>query len=167
MSEQMKIPPQSSMGMEEDLPPGERLIECFRLFIKYLAASEQSRQTIQERVDNIWALGGTFISELNCDPSTRKRPVDRAVREMIRYGAPFRATPTKNSSRRSTLPARCSGGSSARRLADARHHPQFLRRGFLFENHTMLFATNDHSTSQMPLTTAFKRCRLSKRLCLR
>jgi hypothetical protein len=75
--------------MEEDLPPGERLIECFRPFIEYLAASEKSRRTIQEHVDNLWALGGEFITELNYDPSMRKRPVDRVLKEMIRYGGPL------------------------------------------------------------------------------
>jgi hypothetical protein len=31
--------PRSWMGMEEDIPQGERLIECFRPFIESLAAS--------------------------------------------------------------------------------------------------------------------------------
>jgi len=77
------------MGMEEDLPPGQRLIECFRPFIEYLAASEKSRRTIQEHVDNMWALGGEFITELNYDSSLRKRPVDRVLKEMIRHGGPL------------------------------------------------------------------------------
>ena len=77
------------MGMEEDLPPGNRLIECFRPFIEHLAASEKSRRMIQEHVDNMWALGGEFITELNYNPSMRKRSVDRVLKEMIRYGGPL------------------------------------------------------------------------------
>jgi hypothetical protein len=77
------------MGMEEDIPPGEQLIECFRPFIGNLVSSEKSRRTIQEHVDNMWALGGEFISKLNYDPALRKRPVDRVLREMIRYGGPL------------------------------------------------------------------------------
>jgi hypothetical protein len=80
--------PRSWMGMEDDMPPGERLIECFRPFIGHLAASGKSRRTIQEHVDNMWALGGEFITELNYDPTLRKRSVDRVLREMIRYGGP-------------------------------------------------------------------------------
>jgi hypothetical protein len=76
------------MGLEEDIPPGERLIECFRPFLEYLTASEKSRRKTQEHVDNIWALGGEFISELNYDPLLRKKPVDRVLRELIRYGGP-------------------------------------------------------------------------------
>jgi hypothetical protein len=77
------------MGMDEDISPGERLIACFRPFIESLAASGKSHRTIQEHVDNMWALGGEFITELNYDPPLRKRPVDRALREMLRYGGPL------------------------------------------------------------------------------
>jgi len=47
------------MGLEEDIPPGERLIECFRPFLEYLTASEKSRRKTQEHVDNIWALAAS------------------------------------------------------------------------------------------------------------
>jgi hypothetical protein len=77
------------MGMEEDIPPGQRLIECFRPFIESLTASEKSHRAIQDHVDNLWALGGEFISELNYDPQLRKRSVDRVLKEMIRYGGPL------------------------------------------------------------------------------
>lgn len=75
--------------MEEDLPPGDRLIECFRPFIEYLVASGISRRMTQEHVDNMWALGGEFITELNYCPSLRKRPVDLVLKEIIRYGGPL------------------------------------------------------------------------------
>ena len=77
------------MGMEEDILSGERLIECFRPFIEYLAASEKSRRTIQEHVNNMWALGGEFITQLNYDPTLRKQSVDRVLRKIIRYGGPL------------------------------------------------------------------------------
>lgn len=77
------------MGMEEDIPPGERLIACFRPFIEHLATSEKSRRTIQEHVDNMWALGGEFITQLNYDPTLRKQSVDRLLKEMIQYGGPL------------------------------------------------------------------------------
>ena len=81
--------PRSWMGLEEDIPPGERLVECFRPFIEYLVSSEKSHRTIQEHVDNMWALGGQFITELNYDPTLRKRPAVRVLKEMIRYGGPL------------------------------------------------------------------------------
>jgi hypothetical protein len=70
------------------IPPGEQLVACFRPFIEHLVSSVKSRRTIQGHVDNIWAQGGEFISELNYDPPLRKRPVDRVLREMIRYSGP-------------------------------------------------------------------------------
>jgi hypothetical protein len=77
------------MGLEENIPPGERLVARFRPFLEHLAASEKSHRTIQEHVDNMWALGGEFITELNYDPPLRKRPVDRVLRDMIRHGGPL------------------------------------------------------------------------------
>jgi hypothetical protein len=73
--------PRSWMGMDKDLPPGEQLTECFRPLIESLASSGESHRKIQEHVDNLWALGGEFISELSYDPPLRKKPVDRVLRK--------------------------------------------------------------------------------------
>jgi hypothetical protein len=50
------------MGEEEDIPPGEKLVACFRPFLQALAASDLSPKTIQKHVDNLWALGGEIIA---------------------------------------------------------------------------------------------------------
>jgi len=50
--------PRSWMGEEKDVPPGEKLVACFRPFLQALAASDLSPKTIQKYVDNLWALGG-------------------------------------------------------------------------------------------------------------
>lgn len=71
------------MGLEKDLPPGEQLITLFRPFLEYLAASNLAPKTIQKHVDNVWALGGEFIRDINYDPSLRKKPVDAVLRRMI------------------------------------------------------------------------------------
>jgi hypothetical protein len=81
--------PPSWMGLEKDLPPGEQLVACFRPFLEYLAGSELSPKTIQNNVDNMWALGGEFIRYLNDNPALRKRPVDQILFEMIEYGGPL------------------------------------------------------------------------------
>ena len=70
--------PRSWMGLEKELPPGEQLA-LFRPFLEYLAASDLSPKTIQKHVDNVWALGGEFIRDLNDNPALRKRPVDRVL----------------------------------------------------------------------------------------
>ena len=77
------------MGLEKDLPPGEQLIALFRPFLEHLAASNLSPKTIQNHVDNMWALGGEFIRDLNYDPSLRKKPVEQVLVKMIEYGGPM------------------------------------------------------------------------------
>ena len=81
--------PRSWMGLEKDLSPGEQLVACFRPFLEYLAASDLSPKTIQKHVDNMWALGGEFIRDLNDDPSLRKRPVEQHLFTMIDEGGPL------------------------------------------------------------------------------
>lgn len=81
--------PRSWMGLEKDLPPGEALIVCFRPFIEHLAGSGLSPKTIRQHVDNLWTLGGEIIRDLHYDPSLRKRPADRLLRETVHeYGGP-------------------------------------------------------------------------------
>ena len=81
--------PRSWMGLEKDLPPGEQLLALFRPFLEYLAASDLSPKTIQQHVDNMWALGGEFIRDLNDDPPLRKRPVEQHLLKMIEYAGPL------------------------------------------------------------------------------
>ena len=81
--------PRSWMGLEKDLPPGEQLLTLFRPFLENLAASDLSPKTIQMHVDNMWALGGEFIRDLNYDQSLRKRPVEQHLFEMIDDGGPL------------------------------------------------------------------------------
>src|SRR5258708_31615449 len=77
------------MGLYKDLPPGEQLLTLFRPFLENLAASDLSPKTIQKHVDNMWALGGEFIRDLNYDQSLRKRPVEQHLFEMIEDGRPL------------------------------------------------------------------------------
>jgi hypothetical protein len=81
--------PRSWMGLEKDLPPGEQLVTLFRPFLENLAMSNLSPKTIQKHVDNIWVLGGEFITELNCTPSLRRARVDNVLADLIRNGGPI------------------------------------------------------------------------------
>ena len=67
------------MGMEKDLPPGEKLVVCFRPFLEELVASDLSRKTIQKHVDNLWALGGEIIRGLHEDPSLRRKSIEQIL----------------------------------------------------------------------------------------
>jgi hypothetical protein len=75
--------PRSWMGLEKDLPPGEKLIVCFRPFLEALAASDLSPKTIQKHVDNLWTLGGEIIRDLHEDPPLRKKSIERILDDRI------------------------------------------------------------------------------------
>ena len=71
------------MGEEEDIPPGEKLVACFRPFLQALAASDLSPKTIQKHVDNLWALGGEIIRNLNETPSLRRKSIKEILNDRI------------------------------------------------------------------------------------
>ena len=75
--------PHSWMGLEQDLPPGEQLLACFRPFIAHLAASSLTPTTIRRHVDNLWRLGGEIIRDLNYTSSLRKVPAQRLLRDTV------------------------------------------------------------------------------------
>ena len=71
------------MGFDNDLPPGEQLVACFRPFIAHLASARLSPKTIRNHVDNLWLLGGEIIRDLNNDPALRKVPAARLLRDVV------------------------------------------------------------------------------------
>jgi hypothetical protein len=71
------------MGWEKDLPPGEQLVACLRPFLEDLAASDLSPKTIQKHVDNLWALGGEIIRDLNETPSLRRKTIKQLLDDRI------------------------------------------------------------------------------------
>jgi len=81
--------PRSWMGWEKDLPPGEKLVICFRPFLEHLVRSGRSPQTIQKHVDNMWVLGGEIIRDLNETPSLRKVAVERLLADLVEDEGPL------------------------------------------------------------------------------
>ena len=75
--------PRSWMGWEKDLPPGEKLVASFRPFLEALVASDLSPKTIQKHVDNLWALGGAIIRDLNQNPSRRRKTIEQILDDRI------------------------------------------------------------------------------------
>ena len=71
------------MGEEKDIPPGEKLVASFRPFLQALAASNLSPKTIQKHVDNLWALGGEIIRDMNETPCLRRKSIDEILDERI------------------------------------------------------------------------------------
>jgi hypothetical protein len=71
------------MGLEKDVPPGEKLVACFRPFLEHLASTSLSRKTIRKHVDNLWVLGGEIIRDLHEDPSLRRKDAGKILRDVI------------------------------------------------------------------------------------
>jgi len=66
-----------------DIPPGLRLVECFKPFLCNLLALHLSRRTLRRHRDNLWALGGEVIRALQMDSALRRRPIEQVVRNLI------------------------------------------------------------------------------------
>jgi hypothetical protein len=75
--------PRAWMGLQKDLPPGEKLVAYFRPFLEHLVASDLSPKTIQKHVDNVWALGGEIIRDLNENPFLRKKSIEQILADRI------------------------------------------------------------------------------------
>lgn len=71
------------MGWEKDLPPGDKLVACFRPFLEGLVASDLSPKTIQKHIDNLWSLGGEIIQDLNENPSLKKKNIEQILDDRI------------------------------------------------------------------------------------
>ncbi len=81
--------PRSWMGVEKDLPPGEKMVTHFRPFLEHLVRLELSRKTIRKHADNLWILGGEIIRDLDQTPSLRKVPVEELVFNLLEEGGPL------------------------------------------------------------------------------
>ena len=63
---------------------GEKLVAFFRPFLEYLVARvDLPPKTIQEHVDNLWALGGEIIRDPNETPSLRKKNIEQILFDVI------------------------------------------------------------------------------------
>ncbi len=75
--------PRSWAYEARDIPPGRRMVECFKPFLRDLLALQLSRQTLRRHRDNVWALGGEVISRLQMDSDLRRRPIKQVVLTLI------------------------------------------------------------------------------------
>ncbi len=75
--------PRSWAYEARDIPPGLRVVECFKPFLRDLLDLQLSRKTLRCHRDNVWALGGEVISRLQMDSDLRKRPIEQVVLNLI------------------------------------------------------------------------------------
>ena len=92
--------PRSWMGWEKDLPPGEKLVACFRPFLEHLMSLDLSPKTIQKHVDNLCALGGEIVRDEN--PSLRRKSIEQILADAIdEEGGPLLSGMTSEEQQRS------------------------------------------------------------------
>jgi hypothetical protein len=77
------------MGFPKDVPPGEKIVACFRPFLTHLIQLQLSRKTLRKHVNNLWVLGGEIIRKLNDTPSLRKASIDDLVFDVVEDGGPL------------------------------------------------------------------------------
>jgi hypothetical protein len=86
--------PERWMGEEKDLPPGQRLVECFLPFLLHHVGSRLSKRPIHNPVDTMWLLGGEIIRSrararrlARNDPTVavRSTPVWKITAAIVRY----------------------------------------------------------------------------------
>ena len=74
------------MGVPDDLPPGQHIVESFRPFLHHLIERQLSAKTIRTHANNLWVLGGEIIRGLNDTPSLRHAPIDALVFDAVEDG---------------------------------------------------------------------------------
>lgn len=80
--------PRSWCGTDDDILPGERIVDCFRPFLRHLA-ERYSRKTIRKHADNLWVLGGEIIRDLHETPRLRKAPIEIRLFDIVQGGGPL------------------------------------------------------------------------------
>ena len=65
------------------MPSGLRMVEYVTPFLRELLALHLSRKTLRQHRDNIWALGGEVIRQLQMDSGLRRRPIEQVVLTLI------------------------------------------------------------------------------------
>ena len=68
---------------ERDILYGQRMVACFKPFLRELLALPQSRKTLRRHRDNIWVLGGEVIRQLQIDSGLRRLPIEQVVLSLI------------------------------------------------------------------------------------
>ena len=75
--------PRSWSYEARDIPPGLQMVEYFKPFLRDLLARDLSRKTLRRYRDNIWALGGEVVRELQMDSALRRWPIEQVVLSLI------------------------------------------------------------------------------------
>lgn len=90
------------MYEERDLSSGQRMVDCFKPFLRHLLDLNLSHMTFRKHRDNLWLLGGEIVSHLHETPGLRNRPIKQIVLAALdEEGGPFIADKASEDQQRS------------------------------------------------------------------
>lgn len=86
--------PDSWMIDEPDRVMGKDIVTALTPFIEHLINQGLTKRTIKHHVDNLWALGGEIITDINWDESLRKQSAkDLVINAIDEEGGPLLRNP--------------------------------------------------------------------------
>jgi len=68
---------------ENDIAPGQAIVEFFKPFLLSLLAKNLSAKTLRRDRDHLWLLGGELIRRRYDDPKLKKMPTHKAIGLLI------------------------------------------------------------------------------------
>lgn len=75
---------------DEDIPPGQALVEVFTPFLQHLLAQGYARKTLNRHRDHLWMLGGHLIEVRHENPDASTMDAHMLVLNQIdQYGGPL------------------------------------------------------------------------------
>ena len=73
-----------------DIASGQRIVEFFKPFLLHLLVQRLAANTLYRHRDHLWLVGGELIRRRHEDAALEKRPVDKAIADLIEEdGGPF------------------------------------------------------------------------------
>ena len=82
--------PKSWMGLDEDVPYGQRLVAAMKPFIESLIESNISARVIKKHLDNLWLLGGEIIRDVSLHEDYEKTaPADKLWEAIGPHEGPY------------------------------------------------------------------------------
>jgi hypothetical protein len=68
---------------DNDIAPGQAIVECFKPFLLSLLAKNLAVKTLRRDRDHLWLLGGELIRSRYDNPKLKKMPTHKAIGLLI------------------------------------------------------------------------------------
>jgi hypothetical protein len=66
-----------------DIAVGERIVDAFKPFLRYLIRKDLAPKTLKRHRDHLWMLGGELIRRRHDDPDLKRQSVSELLSELI------------------------------------------------------------------------------------